>query len=164
MLSEVHETFVDHGHAVLFRTEIQDLPQGLLFRQQACRIVGIGQEKQLRSVDTLRQFFRTQEKAIRFRAGHDADLTVFCLQRLPILFEIRRCQQRLLRPQNPADPVDQIRRSVSADDLYRRDSVLFRQLFLQCPAERVRIPIRFPQCLQCRFVYSLREAEGADIG
>ena len=160
---KIQEAFVDHWHTVLISAELQDLSQFFPSGHKACRIVGIGEEEQFRVSDVFRQVFPVQEKALSLLPGHGADLTILFPKCLFVLSEIRRCEQRFLRAQYPADSEDQIRGAVSADDLCRRDAVPFSQPGPKPTAEGIRVPLCILQCLYCRLTYSLRQSQRADI-
>ena len=107
--------------------------------------------------------FRIQREVLLLRK-----IKAFCCasdapERFFIFAESRRRNQRPARPQDTADPPDQVCRTVSADDIICRNTVMHGKTLPQQPAFRIRIAGSIFQRADGGVARAARQPERADI-
>ena len=96
--------------------------------------------------------------------GNLRDLAVRRPQGERVLGKGGREHRRLFRAQRKAEPPDQFRRAVSADNAGRRNTVMLRQRCAKLPAHRIGVAVGAFQRINHRRPDAGGQAERTDVG
>ena len=127
-------------------------------------VVGFAEKQHVQLRCNFRQDFLCHGEAVLRVQGESCYRTAAQGEGVLIFGESRGGDQSGLGPLCQRQPVNQVGRSVSAQDPLRRDVMILRQLLPQLPTQGVWIVLRPVQCLGCGLFYPLRYPKRADVG